>query len=119
MAEEGTGMRMAGLLSQLIVNFFVAFGVVLGGSMLGGIASVLTLQPPSVQMITLAEKMKIWAIVAAVGGTIDPLRYIESSFAEGQISEAGRQILIIVFAFAGAQLGNSLIQLICKGGPPS
>lgn len=117
--REGIWIRMATLLSQLIVNFFVAFGVVLGGSLLGGIASVLTLQPPSVQMMTLAEKMKIWATVVAVGGSIDPLRYIESQFAEGQISLAGRQILVIVFAFAGAQLGNSLIQLICRGGSSS
>jgi hypothetical protein len=106
------------LVSQLIVNFFVAFGVVLGGAMLGGIASVLTLQPPTAQMMTLAEKIKIWAMVASVGGTIDPIRYIESSFAEGHISLATKQILFIISAFIGAQLGNSLVQLICKGGTP-
>jgi hypothetical protein len=112
-------MAMALLVSQLIVNFFVAFGIVLGGSMLGGIAAVLTLQPPTVQMMTLAEKMKIWAMVTAVGGSIDPIRYIESSFADGHVSLATKQILFIISAFIGAQLGNSLIQLICKGGPSS
>ncbi|MFC0214112.1 YtrH family sporulation protein [Paenibacillus chartarius] len=107
------------LISQLIVNFFVAFGVVLGGAMLGGVASVLMLQPPTVQMLNLAEKMKIWAMVAAVGGTIDPIRYIENSFAEGHVSMAGKQILFIISAFIGAQLGTSLIQMICKSGTSS
>ncbi|KIL42372.1 sporulation protein [Gordoniibacillus kamchatkensis] len=107
---------MAELVSKLIINFCVAFGVVLGGAMLGGVAAVLTLQPPTAQMTTLAEKMKIWAVVASVGGSIDPIRYIETQFAEGQISLATQQILFIISAFTGAQLGNSLIQMICKGG---
>ncbi len=84
--------------------------------MLSGVAAVLTLQSPTEKMLTIAENIKIWAMVAAVGGTIDPIRYIESHVAEGHLNPALKQIVLIVFAFVGAQMGTSLIQMICKGG---
>jgi hypothetical protein len=104
------------LLIAMILHFCVAFGVVLGGCMLGGIGAMLTLQPPAFEMQSIAEKIKIWAMVVAVGGTIDPIRAIESNFAEGHLSPAIRQIIVIICAFAGAHMGTSLIQWISKGG---
>jgi len=101
---------------NMIIYFCVAFGVVFGGSILSGLGAVLTLQSPSEKMLAIAENIKIWAMVAAVGGTIDPIRYIESHVAEGHLSPAIKQIMLIVAAFIGAQLGTSLIQMICKGG---
>ncbi|MFC5451958.1 YtrH family sporulation protein [Paenibacillus aestuarii] len=102
--------------ANIIIHFCIAFGVVFGGSMLSGVAAVLTLQSPTEKMLTIAENIKIWAMVAAVGGTIDPIRYIESHVAEGHLNPALKQIVLIVFAFVGAQMGTSLIQMICKGG---
>ncbi|TBL75058.1 YtrH family sporulation protein [Paenibacillus thalictri] len=99
--------------------FFVAFGAVVGGTMLSGIGAVLILEPPSNTMLRISENIKIWALVAAVGGTIDPLRVIESHFLDGHISPAIKQILFFVSAFTGAQMGTSLIQWICKGGGAS
>jgi hypothetical protein len=107
---------MSNFLTKCIIDFFVSFGVVLGGTMLSGIAAVLIMEPPTTRMLVIAEQIKIWAIVAAVGGTIDPIRVIESNLVEGYISPAIKQILYIVFAFIGAQMGTSLIQWICKGG---
>ncbi|WP_282936932.1 YtrH family sporulation protein [Paenibacillus sp. RC67] len=107
---------MVSFLTKCVLDFFVAFGVVLGGSMLGGIAAVLMMEPPTLKMLHISEQIKIWALVAAVGGTIDPLRVIESNLVGGYISPAIKQILLIVFAFIGAQAGTSLIQWICKGG---
>ena len=103
-------------MANLIMNFLVAFGVVLGGSLLGGIGAVLTLQAPAVVMEHWAEKIKIWALVVAVGGTIDPLRVIESNFLEGHLSPAIKQILFIISAFLGAHTGTSLVMWICRGG---
>jgi hypothetical protein len=103
-------------MAGLITNFLVAFGVVLGGSLLGGIGAVLTLQAPAVEMEHWAEKIKIWALVVAVGGTIDPLRVIESNFMEGHMSPVIKQILFILSAFLGAHMGTSLVIWICKGG---
>ncbi|ANE48449.1 sporulation protein [Paenibacillus swuensis] len=106
-------------ITKVFFDFFVAFGVVLGGSLLGGICAVITLQPPASMMFTIADKIKIWAIVAAVGGTIDPLKVIETNFVEGHLSPAIKQILFIVSAFAGAQMGTDLIHWICRGGMKS
>jgi hypothetical protein len=106
-------------LADVIVYFCISFGVVLGGSMLSGMAAVLTLQSPMEKMLAVSENIKIWAMVAAVGGTIDPIRYIESQVAEGHLNPAIKQILLIVVAFIGAHMGTSLIRMICKGGNPS
>jgi hypothetical protein len=104
---------------KVLFDFFVAFGVVLGGSMLGGLAAVIALQPPTYTMLMIADKIKIWALVAAVGGTIDPMRVIESNFIEGHLSPAIKQILLILSAFMGAHMGTELINWICKGGMKS
>ncbi|PZE21465.1 YtrH family sporulation protein [Paenibacillus xerothermodurans] len=107
---------MAAFLTKCILDFFIAFGVVLGGTLLGGVASVLVMEPPTTRMLLIAEQIKIWALVAAVGGTIDPIRLIESNLMIGYISPAVKQIVYIIFAFIGATMGTSLIQWICKGG---
>ncbi|WP_248930504.1 YtrH family sporulation protein [Paenibacillus hamazuiensis] len=99
--------------------FFVAFGAVLGGSMLAGIGAIFMLEPPTTTMLRISDNIKIWALVAAVGGTIDPLRVIESNFLGGHLSPAFKQILLFVSAFVGASMGTSLIQWICKGGGTS
>ncbi|MFS0837356.1 YtrH family sporulation protein [Paenibacillus sp. 1P03SA] len=110
---------MTAFVTSAILNFFVAFGVVMGGSMLAGIGSVLSLQPPTYKMLLIAENIKIWAMVAAIGGTIDPIRMIQDNFQDGQFSPAFKQILLIISAYIGAHMGTSLIQLICKGGGQS
>ncbi|MFH5185661.1 YtrH family sporulation protein [Paenibacillus sp. TAB 01] len=110
---------MAGFLIKCVLDFFIAFGVVLGGTLLGGVAAVLMLEPPTTRMLLVAEQIKIWAIVAAIGGTIDPIKVIESNLVEGYISPAIKQIMFIVFAFIGAQMGTTLIHWICRGGSSS
>lgn len=107
---------MEEFISRLALNFFVAFGILLGGCLLSGIGAVLLLRPPSSTMMSIADNIKVWAMVAAVGGTIDPFRVIETNFAEGYLSPALKQILFFVSAFAGAQVGYELIKMICKGG---
>lgn len=102
-------------LTKVIIHFCVAFGVVMGATLMTGVASILTLQPPTLQMQDIAEKIRIWAVVAAVGGTIDPFRSIESHFIVGELSPALQQILIIVSAFLGAQLGAKLAQWLSHG----
>ncbi|MGG1519636.1 YtrH family sporulation protein [Paenibacillus oryzisoli] len=107
---------MVSFWATVIMHFAIAFGVVFGGSMLSGVAAVLTLQSPTEKMLTIAENIKIWAMVASIGGTIDPIRYIESHVAIGHLNPAIKQIVYIVVAFIGAHFGTSLIQMICKGG---
>lgn len=79
---------MGTFLSKALIDFFIAFGVVLGGSILAGIGAVVALQSPVDTMQHISEQLKIWAVVAAVGGTIDPIRVIESNFLDGNLSRS-------------------------------
>lgn len=106
---------MSYFLSKAGLDFFIAFGIVIGGSMLAGIGSVFMLLPPAATMLDTAARLKIWAIVAAIGGSIDPVRVIESNINAGQLSPAAQQICFIIIAFLGAHLGTELVRLICKG----
>lgn len=103
------------ILSKAALDFFIAFGVVVGGAMLAGIGAVLVFMPPSEMMLDTASRLKIWAIVAAVGGTIDPIRVIESNMYDGHLSPVLQQIGFILFAFLGAHIGTELIRMVCKG----
>lgn len=107
--------RMNLILSKALIDCFIAFGVVVGGALLAGIGSVLAFSPPSAMMLDTADRLKIWALVAAVGGTIDPLRVIESNMMDGQLSPVAQQLLFILCAFIGAHAGTELIRLICRG----
>ena len=105
-------MSATDFLSKAIQDFFVAFGVVFGASMLAGMSSILTMQPPGPgeTMRQLSENVKIWAVVVAIGGTIDPIRFIEHSVTEGYFSPAAKQIMLILCAFLGAHSGTELIR---------
>lgn len=107
---------MGNFIATLILDFFVAFGVVFGASLLGGIGAVLALQSPTHHMLTIAENIKIWALVAAIGGTIDPIRMIESNLMDSHLSPVIKQVLYIISAFIGAHMGTTLVQWICGGG---
>ncbi|MHB1126736.1 MAG: YtrH family sporulation protein, partial [Bacillota bacterium] len=54
---------------RMFLVFFVALGVVLGAALVGSLAAVLVGEPPIRTMTRLAQEIKIWAIVAAIGGT--------------------------------------------------
>lgn len=107
---------MSTFLTKAILDFFIAFGIVLGGAMLGGVGAVIALQPPTQTMLDIAGKIKIWALAAAVGGTIDPMRVIESNMLDGNLSPAIKQILYLIFAFLGAHMGTELVKWVCNGG---
>jgi hypothetical protein len=98
-------------------DFMVAFGVVLGASMMAGLHAVLSFRSPSADMMKLASGIKIWAVVVAIGGSIDPIRFIESHVAQGYLSPAVKQVLLILSAFLGAHFGVELVRWICGGGP--
>ncbi|MFS0727298.1 YtrH family sporulation protein [Paenibacillus sp. 1P07SE] len=103
-------------LSKAALDFFIAFGVVIGGAMLAGIGAVLVFLPPTNEMMLAADKLKIWAIVAAVGGTIDPMRVIDFNMLQGNLSPVVQQIFYIICAFLGAHMGTELVRLVCRGG---
>lgn len=105
------------ILPTLILHFFVAMGMVLGGSLAGGIAAVLTHGRPTDTMLTLANQLKIWALVSTLGGTMDTLRVIETGLLGLNLGPVARQFTYLVAAFLGCQIGYLLIRWIVGGEP--
>lgn len=102
--------------TKMAFSFFIAFGVVMGGALLAGAGAVFLWTPPKDEMLRVASQLKIWALVAAVGGTIDPMRVIEFNVTQGHLSTAAQQICFILFAFLGAHMGTELVQWMCRNG---
>ncbi|RKP54950.1 sporulation protein [Cohnella endophytica] len=107
---------MDDFLTKAAFSFFIAFGIVLGGALLAGLGSVFLMTPPKEKMLQVAGNLKIWALVAAVGGTIDPIRVIESNMVSGYLSPAMQQVGYIMFAFLGAHLGTELVHWLYSHG---
>lgn len=99
----------------MVLDFLIALGVVLGGVLLGGIGAFFFDDYPMYKMIRLAEQLKIWAMVAAIGGTIDTIRHFEVSILGGNINLAIQQLMIIISAFLGAHMGTVLIRWLIQG----
>jgi len=100
---------------RFLLVFCTALGVVLGASLIGSLAAVITGGQPIRIMLKLAHEIKIWAIAAAIGGTFTTIEILESGLFEGEPTIVIKQILYIVSAFLGAQLGYTLIVLIAGG----
>lgn len=99
-----------------IINFFIAFGVMLGGCLIGGIGAFLTSKPPLTEMLELASRLKIWAIVSAIGGTFDAIQNLESGFLDGTPLEVIKHVLLIICAMAGAHTGTLIIHWFAAEG---
>lgn len=100
---------------KLISIFFVSFGIVLGGSLLAGLGAILVKQSPILMMKSVALDIKFWAVLSAIGGTIDTLKGFEEGFIGGHFSVVVRQILYIVSAFAGATIASYILIYIIEG----
>lgn len=104
---------MSGLLnkfvSDLLLSFLVAMGVVIGGSMLGGLATLVTGELPLHGMKVLAGRLRLWGTIAALGGSFAAFRGLESSLVGGPVTFLS-QIAYIVSAFSGGHLGYLIIR---------
>lgn len=110
---------MAKLIADDLTNFFVAFcvafGVMLGGCLIGGLGAFLLGQPPMEHIKILAGKLKIWALVAAIGGTFDTITAIERGFLGGSPLDIVKQLLFIFSAFLGAHSGMKMLHWFVGG----
>lgn len=96
-------------------SFFIALGVILGGSLIGGIAAFFTNQPPITVVNGLSESLRIWAIIAAIGGTFDTVYSLERGLLNGETRDIIKQILWIISAYSGAHTGSVIISWITQG----
>ena len=92
-----------------INSFFIALGVLLGGALIGGISAFLIGEPLLTEIRRLADSLRIWAIVAAIGGTFGAVYNIERGLIQGETISLIKQILLILSALGGAQTGTLII----------
>lgn len=97
---------------RLTLVFFTALGVVLGAALVGSLAAVFACQPPVKTMARLAAEIKIWAVVAAIGGTFTMLEVLQGGLFEGEFRAVAKQLFYLAAAFLGAQTGHRLISLL-------
>lgn len=99
-------------ISTVVLDFYVAIGIVVGGSILGALGAVLTHNPPMTTMLNIADSLKIWALVAALGGTMDTLKLIDTGVLEVQFAGVFKQFCYVIAAFLGCNVGYYLIKWI-------
>ena len=92
-----------------IHSYFIALGVLLGGALIGGIGAFITGEAPLTEVFKMANRLKIWALVAAIGGTFDAFYSFERGIFEGQTKDIFKQFLLIISAMGGAQTGWTII----------
>ncbi len=96
---------------NVLYNFFISLGVIIGGSIFGGLAATLTGNPPLKTMLELCDKIKIWAIIVALGGTFPSFKVLEVGIFNGEIRGLAKQVIFILSALVGAHIGHKLIFL--------
>lgn len=99
---------------SLVNIFLISFGIVIGASVFSGIGAIFTNTPPYKSMIEVASSVKIWAMAAALGGTFSSFSVIDKGLFEGQFKSLIKQIIYIVIALLGANIGISVIRLIAR-----
>ncbi len=94
----------------------ISFGIVIGASIFAGLGALINNQPPLKTMLDLAGSMKIWAVAAALGGTFSSFEIIEKGLFSGQIRTIIKQMIYILTALLGANIGYGFIRLIQRCG---
>lgn len=107
-------MNQQAFFPSFIESYFIALGVVLGGSLLGGLAAFLTGKPLLTEIDRISDMIRIWAIVTAIGGTFDAIYTIEKGILDAGTKDLFKQILLIISAFGGAQTGATLLRWITQ-----
>ena len=107
-------MKEIGFFPTFIESYFIALGVILGGALIGGIAAFLTGQPPLTAVYRLSTDLRIWAIVAAIGGTFDAVYTFERGIFNAETRDIFKQLLIILSSLGGAQTGALIINWLTQ-----
>ncbi|MEC5421947.1 YtrH family sporulation protein [Virgibacillus sp. C22-A2] len=94
--------------------YFIAFGVVIGGAIIGSIGEFATGDAPLSSIGTIARKLRIWAIAAAIGGTFDAFTNFEKGLFDGSTMDMFKQALLIVAAMGGVKTAMVLIEWLIQ-----
>lgn len=97
------------LVKVVLLPFATALGVVLGGAFGGASAVLFTAGSPVETVHELAQSLKLWAILVAIGGTFPTIQALEVGLLGGQLYALAKQVVMLLSAYAGAQLGHWLV----------
>ncbi len=111
---EGVVFMEERFFATAIHCFFIAFGVMVGGSIIGSIGEFATGDAPLSAIGTIAKKLRIWAIAAAIGGTFDALSNFERGIFDGSTMDIFRQIVLILCAMGGVKTAVVLIEWLIQ-----
>lgn len=100
---------------NFVLIFFTAMGLMLGAALIGSLAAVVVREPPLDTMLKLAREIRIWAVVAAIGGTFSTIEVLESGILKGEIVAVIKQVFYIIGAMAGTHLGHLIILAVAGG----
>ncbi|HLS23289.1 MAG TPA: YtrH family sporulation protein [Pseudogracilibacillus sp.] len=89
--------------------FFIAFGVMIGGAVIGSIGAFLTGGSPLHAIHRISQSLKIWAVVAAIGGTFDAIESFQKGFLDGATLDLLKQFMFILSAMMGVKTSLLLI----------
>ena len=110
--NNANGDRMSNFFANIIHNFLVAFGVILGASVFAGITAILTNCPPLKAMLNIASSIKIWAMAVALGDTFSSFEALEKGLFGGEIKSIIKQGIYVMTALLGANVGYAFLKLI-------
>jgi Sporulation protein YtrH len=102
-------MREQPFFTHLFDSYFIAFGVLIGGALIGALGAFLTGKPLMTEIFRISSSIRIWAIVTAIGGTFDAISSFERGLFEGDTKDIFKTFLLILAALGGAQTGAALI----------
>ena len=111
---EGVQHMEERFFAAFIHCFFIALGVIIGGSLIGSIGDFATGDAPLASMGRIAERLRIWAIVAAIGGTFDAIANFERGLLDGSTIDLVKQALLILSAMGGVKVGILIIEWILQ-----
>jgi len=108
---------MRPFVQDIIFNFCVSFGIVVGASTCAGVAAIVCNLPPLKTMLEVATSLKIWAVAMVLGGTFSSFEALEQGLFKGEFKSIVRQVIFIVAALMGANAGQGLVSLLrrCRG----
>ncbi len=98
--------------ASFIHSFFIAFGVIIGGAIIGSAGAFFTGESPLAAMSRISQSLKIWAIVCAIGGTFDAIETFQKGFLDGGTMDLFKQIMFILSAMVGVKAGLQIITWI-------
>lgn len=102
--------------TSFIHCYFIALGVIIGGAIIGSMGSFLTGEAPLNAMYRISQSLKIWAIVAAIGGTFDAIENFQRGFIDGSTMDLFKQLLFILSAMLGVKSAFFILSLFTSDG---